>query len=156
MKKVIIMRGIPGSGKTHHSWKLIQDAGFHPCQPEYAHVSADRYFERDGEYKFDPKLIGEAHKTCMQMFLDATEYGCELIVVDNTNTQVWEYTPYFQVAQAKGYEVEIVEVVADLDVCLARQQHGVPAEHLERMQNRFQRVLPHHRPLVTKIVNNNK
>lgn len=55
---MIIMRGVPGAGKStiteHLKRKLNTDC---VC-------SADQYFMKDGDYQFDKKLIKDAHQYC--------------------------------------------------------------------------------------------
>jgi len=139
MTKVIIMRGIPGSGKSSWAEKHY---------PECHHCSADNYFtSEDGEYEFNPAEIGNAHRSCMKAFLTAIEF-CEQIdsqwpiVVDNTHTQLWELSPYLQVARAMGYDVTVVTVQCDIDVAAKRNTHGVPENAIHAMANRFESIPP--------------
>lgn len=144
------MRGIPGSGKS----KTAKDFIYSLKKETVEYCSADDFHvNKSGVYNFRPELAGNAHLYCMKTFLDAIEASIDHIVVDNTNTQVWEYTPYVQVALASGYLVKIIEVTCDQQVAFERQTHGVPYEHHTRMHNRFQPVLPHHRS-ITKTIDN--
>ena len=50
---LVLLRGLPGSGKSylgHYIWTSV--------------FEADKYFEQDGEYKFDPSKLKEAHQWC--------------------------------------------------------------------------------------------
>ncbi len=120
--KVIIMSGIPGSGKSTYSKKL----GGVVC-------SADHWFEREGEYKFDPTKLGMAHGACLAKFTRALMAGEDVIVVDNTNTSSLELAPYVALAQAFGASCELVTIQCDPDVAFARNVHGVPLETIRRM-----------------------
>ena len=51
-KILIIMRGCPGSGKSYLASKLSRGG---------AVLAADDFWMDNGEYKFDPERINEAH-----------------------------------------------------------------------------------------------
>lgn len=136
-KKLIIMRGCPGSGKsTYASWLngLI--------------CSADDYFMKDGRYCFDLTLLGEAHAQCQEKCRRGMQEGVALIVIDNTNLMAEDFEDYQWMAGRFGYEVEFAEpkcmeweVAKELASSLkrlaaafaARSVHGVPAETIARM-----------------------
>ena len=148
MKKVVIMRGVPGSGKGHYVKQLVSDAG----RRQVAVCSADHFFERKGRaievggppmvYDFDPARLPEAHAACMTAFVQALRQGCETVVVDNTNVRQWMYEAYVEAARLAGYDVEIVEVMpvtlGELRVCAERNVHGVPPEAVYRMAWEFE------------------
>jgi predicted kinase len=131
MRKLVVLRGLPGSGKS----TVAKQLGGLVC-------SADDYFMRDGEYKFDPFLLGKAHKDCRDTVELAMYNDHQLIVLDNTNTQKWEYEAYLDLAKIYGYEVEIKVVGglsdSDVEVYHARQTHGVPLKSLRKMAARFE------------------
>lgn len=134
MKRVKIFRGLPGSGKS----TMAKEHAY--GEERYAIVSADNYFMVDGEYRFDPTRIGEAHTACMRAFLDALKLDTPLVIVDNTNTTIAEVTPYRLVALAMGYEVEIIRVECHPEICAKRNTHGVPAATIEKMAARFEPI----------------
>ena len=129
-KRVIIMRGLPGSGK---STKAQSYGG--------TIVSADDYFIQGGEYKFDSSKLGAAHGQCKRLAEEAMRRGDPIIVVDNTNTTEREYKDYVDMANSYGYAVEF-DVVGSggvgVDELAKRNTHGVPKENIERMVNRWQ------------------
>ena len=53
MKQLILLRGLPGSGKSTFAKSL---GGIH--------IEADQYFMQDGEYKFDASQLKHAHNYC--------------------------------------------------------------------------------------------
>ncbi len=128
MKKVKIYRGLPGAGKDHHIKTTFADVKHIVC-------SADDYFVGvDGEYRYDYGQIGEAQKSCMRKFLLAcVNEEAPYIVVNNTNTWTWELSPYVSVGEAMGYEVDITQINAPVDVCVARNVHNVPATKILSM-----------------------
>ena len=139
--KVIVMRAISGAGKTTLAKKITKQGG--------TICSADDYFLGR---KFNPAELSNAHKACMRAFLAALGSGTELVVVDNTNTQLWEATPYVSVAEAMGYEVEIHEVECDVDTAARRNVHNVPRHTVQAMAKRFERSLPWWNVVVHKEV----
>lgn len=127
------MRGLPGSGK---STKAETYKGLI--------VSTDNYFiEEDGFYVFKPKEIGRAHKECKRRFKLALEAEIPTIVVDNTNTQAWEYAYYVQMAQYHKYEV-IIDSLYDAGLTTEqlakRNKHGCPESHIIKMKNRWHKI----------------
>jgi len=134
MKRVIIMRGISGSGKSYHARQHKKSS------ENAAIVSADDYFMVGSQYRFDPSKLGEAHTDCMRKFLYAINTGYETIVVDNTNLRLHELNPYRMVALAMGYDVEIYHVIAPISVALKRGQHSVPHVGLVRQQNAYEHL----------------
>ena len=152
MSKVIIMRGIQGSGKSTKARELISGVLDGPCVCEYlpqgSIVSADHYWiNSEGEYVFIPEKIGDAHRDCFAKFHEAcSNADAEVhdsdhtIIVDNTNIELHEIAPYLSVAQYFNLDIEIVNVDADLDVCLSRQIHNVPEGIVKNKYKRFQSV----------------
>ena len=136
---MVIMRGIPGSGKS----TTIQQK-----YPKHYVCSADFFFEmladeNDSTYieEFKPWLLSQAHAYCLREFILMLD-GVNDVVVDNTNSQVWEYNNYVLLAQMAGYDVFIEEMpcngIDDVRRFYERQTHGVPWEAMEAMFNRWQ------------------
>jgi predicted kinase len=126
MKTLILLRGLPGSGKSTFAKVL---GGIH--------IEADHYFMKDGEYKFDASKLKQAHEYCRTSTEGWMMEGYVLgnIVVSNTFTQEWEMDTYYELAKKYGYRV----------VCLIVEnrhggvnEHGVPVDKLEQMKNRFE------------------
>lgn len=128
MPNCIILRGLPGSGKSAVAKQI--DA--------YS-VSADRFFvDGDGKYWFNKSELHEAHEWCFNEF--KVLISCQApIVVDNTNTTRKEYGRYSEYAKQHGYTVSIITVETDLtDEELAKRNvHGVPVETIKRMRERM-------------------
>jgi ABC-type glutathione transport system ATPase component len=129
MKKLFLVRGISGSGKTTFAKEL---GG--------VHFETDNYFMVDGEYKFDGTKLKEAHQWCQNevnnaMILNHTAKINDKIVVSNTFTQEWEMEPYFEIAKEWGYTVFSI-IVENRHGGV--NEHGVPEDKLKMMKNRFE------------------
>ena len=72
--KLIIMRGIPGSGKTTLARK-IEDLAMRSGYKITGICSADDYFVKNGKYVFDGKKLGEAHKFCQSKAIQLLAAG---------------------------------------------------------------------------------
>jgi energy-coupling factor transporter ATP-binding protein EcfA2 len=124
MKELFLLRGLPGSGKS----TLAKSLGGE-------HFEADMYFVRNGEYKFDASKLSNAHKWCKVSVEECMNLGYKRVIVSNTFTQEWEMKPYYEMAEEYGYRVYSL-IVENRHGGV--NEHGVPDETLEKMENRFQ------------------
>jgi predicted kinase len=139
---LVIMRGLPGSGKSYYTSRLIRKLGglFGIWPPV---CSADQFFQiQTGTYKFDPEKIGDAHKWSQDSARASMAFGWPVVVVDNTNTQRWEMQPYIEMAEKYGYRV-VERTVGERDSesikkYHSRNSHGVPLEVIEKMAERWE------------------
>lgn len=126
---VIILRGLPGAGKSTLSDLLTGGNNDLVCE-------ADNYMvNKDGEYEFNPKKLGYAHGRCMSKFKGLVNKGEPLIVVSNTSTKLGEFKSYKAYAEENGYRVTCTIVEnrhGNVSV------HDVPEESMEIMRERFQ------------------
>jgi predicted kinase len=130
--KCYIMRGIPGSGKDYWIYKNLSALNSFVC-------SSDSFFVgSDGIYRFDRNRLPETHNRCLLAFMKAisdTRPMCQapLVLVNITNIRVYEIAPYYRLAEALGYEVEIVYLLASPEVCKQRNTHNVPPDEIDRL-----------------------
>jgi len=132
--QIIILRGIPGSGKS--TWRTQR-------APKSPFCSADVFFETkqdngDVDYNFDPSKIGEAHAWCFREYVDyimdySDQDPAHRLIVDNTNINVYEVAPYVALGQAYEHDVEIITMVCDPFQAAERNVHGVPPGNVYRM-----------------------
>lgn len=120
-KKIILLRGVSGSGKSSFC-DLI-------AEPKVV-CSADHYFENEDGYWFNPLLLGKAHSACQLKFEQACQNPeIKNIIVDNTNTKPSDFQYYLD--RAEAYDIPVVSVVLE-----KRHNnssiHNVPDHVLER------------------------
>ena len=123
MKQLVIVRGVPGSGKSTFAKTLGGK-----------HYEADMYFMYNGSYNFAPERLKDAHEWCRSVVETSMEYDEELIVVSNTFTQEWEMKPYYKLAEKYNYTVFSI-IVENRHGGV--NTHNVPEEKIQQMKNRF-------------------
>lgn len=129
MSKLIVFRGLPGAGKSTMARRMQRhyiDTGLTTALYE-----ADMYFtDKDGNYKFDGRMLPHAHAWCRNKVLEALG-NCDVVIVANTNLSLDEMNDWKLMADNLG---------ASMDVFHLKTQygniHGVPTETLERMKAR--------------------
>ena len=122
---LVIMSGIPGSGKSTYVRENYPDAVV---------CSADDYFtDSQGHYFFQGNKLNKAHLECKMNFVTAIGQSKPLIVVDNTNLNWRETGDYVETGLEAGYNVLVVRLLVEPEVAASRNVHGVPAEAINRM-----------------------
>ncbi len=131
-KTIIGMRGVPGSGKSTFVEQVIipmieeHNQTTTGRQITYQVVSADDYFRTpDNEYNFSPKLLRNAHNMCYRNYLKALQDGIDIVIIDNTNTQLWHITPYTALALIFEYGIMFMKLLIHPVVAHKRNIHGV-------------------------------
>jgi hypothetical protein len=119
--QIVLIRGLPGSGKTTMAGVL--------AKIDYKHFEADMFFEVDGTYQYDATRIRDAHAWCQRMTREALARG-ENVVVSNTFTHLREMQPYLEMG---AKTVRVIEANGKWE-----NLHGVPPERLERMAARWE------------------
>jgi adenylate kinase family enzyme len=137
MKTFILIRGIPGSGKSTIA-QILRDHYKVTTNDVAGPYEADQWQtttgERDGSaYQFNPKVMGYCHGECFKACKKAFEAGVKVVIQSNTNTVRKEYSKYVDEAEKHGYKVQEIIVKADFG-----NVHGVPEATLTKMRERFQ------------------
>jgi tRNA uridine 5-carbamoylmethylation protein Kti12 len=130
--KLYLIRGVPGSGKS----TLAKTIG-NGILSNWTHYEADMYFERDGVYKFDMSLLGEAHEWCREQTEEDLSKGYT-VIVSNTFTTTRELNPYFGIALLYGVMPTVITCNSNWG-----NIHNVPADTLAKMKARFQHDISH-------------
>ena len=154
MKKLILMRGLPGSGKSTYARSRALSTMSEGSPSVVVCSTDDQFLNEKGEYVFDPTLLGVNHQANQLKVLRCMIAGVKVVIVDNTNTTHKEMKPYKDMAVTHGYEVEEILVgreqlfpgmdgsphaFADyIDLCTRRNIHKVPREAILKMARRFE------------------
>jgi len=130
---LILLRGVPGSGKTTLGEVILYVPGSNNTNNV---LSADDFFIDDnGNYIFDSTKLKEAHNQCQLKCAERMKLQLSKIIVANTFTQDWEMTPYFDMAERYKYRVHTVVVENRHN---NKNIHGVPDDKVQIMKDRFE------------------
>lgn len=123
--KLILVRGLPGSGKTTYVNRNFPT--------RYIHLEAD-HFRTDcrGHYLYDPAKNGICHRLCQDYAEMALSQGKD-VVISNTFTTIKEMQYYISLASAYGADLRVI-------TCRGKFQnvHDVPEKAMEAMRKRWQ------------------
>lgn len=137
MKKLIVVRGVPGTGKSTYAKNLQKNI----C-PSVV-LEADMYFTvNSGLYEFDFQKLRWAHDWCLTT-TKAMLLNDMNVIVANTFTTWKELRPYISFAVEFGIEFEIVTMTQEYG-----SVHGVPEEKMQAMRDRF---VPHENIMETAV-----
>ena len=127
MAKLVIIRGLPGSGKSTMAKGMVAN------DPNLHHHEADMYHtDENGVYNWKRENVKVSHQWCQSQVEQSLAAGFDTIV-SNTSTTKKEMQPYFDICQRLGCKYEII-------LCTGEYQnvHDVPPETLRRMKERFE------------------
>lgn len=131
-KFVFLIRGLPGSGKSTLA-NILAEA-FNTTDS----FEADDYFiNANGEYQFKPELLGDAHDWCHSQYYRALTARSPCVIVSNTFTQLWEMSPYIELAKEFGYTVQILHCEGNFG-----SVHEVPTTVINKMKERWEPYEP--------------
>ena len=148
-KLAIIMRGLPGSGKSYWASEFVatyqHSDSFIEAEKQYGIFSTDSFFYNEGVYQFNPKLLPKYHQLNLTAFIQGMADGLPLVICDNTNIAYWEFKAYSAAAKALGYQVRIEQIgdpasLKHQQLCAKRNSHGVPLQSIKRMASMFESI----------------
>lgn len=145
---VVLMRGLPGSGKSTAAKRILQQAidGSQNNTCTGLILSTDDYFvdPQTKEYRFDRGLLGQAHEWNLSRFRHSLGEGKSPIIVDNTNVSLWEMRPYVEDALEFQYAIQVAEpetewwLRRDAETMARMNTHQVAHDIIENMLRRWE------------------
>lgn len=134
MKRMILMIGVPGSGKTTLA-KKIAEKGFH-------YINADGIREELYGNAAEQGDREEVFNIFFQRLEELMTVGTD-VIIDNTNLNPKQRKPILERAEQFGYkDVQLWLLDVPLDVCLARnksRERVVPEDIIANMFNELNR-----------------
>ena len=139
-KLMVIMKGLPGSGKSSVTRKLQE------IYSDAVVCSADHYFITNGKYKFEADKLEEAHKVCQEKAKWAAQNNYHVVVIDNANIKRWESGSYLQIAKQYNYFVLYIEPQTpwrfDVKSLVQYNKHGVEENIIKQKLKSYQPLHP--------------
>jgi predicted kinase len=126
---LILLRGLPGSGKTTLA-KVLSEEGKYPI------FSVDDYFtnKETGVYEFNYKNNQYAYRQCEEQTEQSMLQHLSKIIVHNTFTLDWEPEPYFKLAAKYNYDLFVATVENYHE---KGNVHNVSKEQLQKMAEKY-------------------
>ena len=120
LNEIVLVRGLPGSGKTTIAQKM----------EGYIHLEADMFFVVNGIYVYDHLKIKEAHDWCVSKAKSELDQGNN-VVVSNTFVKLFELKRYIDFQ----YPFRIIEAKGEFP-----NLHGVPFEKIAIMKSKWEKI----------------
>ena len=130
---VLIVRGIPGCGKTH----LIENSTESQQGTGIAVITNTQLFQRAGNTSVEQTELSISETYGRIRYLESLASGIPLVVVDDVHSQRWEYTLQLRLARGFGYECRVLEIScvdsAAIKLCHKHCRSGTSIEQLTLM-----------------------
>lgn len=123
MSNLILVRGVPGSGKSSFSKTMF---------PGILNIENDMFHYRNGEYRFDYRNLRKAIKLCTETAEKWISCGCD-VVVSNTFTRKSFVDVYKSIAEKNNSNFVVYRMMGEF-----QNVHNVPKDVLENMKSGFE------------------
>jgi len=140
---VVIMRGIPGSGKTHLARLLKEKEVENGGEPPRT-LSLDDYFDCDGEYTYEADMEETYRASFIKSFKKNIDGGYfPFLIVDAVHQKIENFREIWSHSKQNGFEVYICDVECELGVGAARNCHGRTVPELKALKKDWEDTPSH-------------
>jgi predicted kinase len=142
-QKLIIMRGISGSGKSTKAKELKGDGVIHSTDDVISSMGDYNKFFADMMANKDFSPLQKAHQTNLKNAVNSMKNGISPVIIDNTNLAPWEAKAYVKAALEMGFDDGNIEIVnigtggASAEELAKRNTHGVPLDKIKQMIDKY-------------------
>ena len=130
MKKLILLRGVPGAGKTTVA-TLFYDS---ECDDTHLIAADDYMVDIDGNYEYDFNKLKECHKLCQHQVRNSLELF-DRVIVHNTFCADWEMDAYYKIAEEVG-DCRVYSMIVE-NRHGSKSIHDVPDDKIEMMKTKL-------------------
>ncbi|CAG0969876.1 MAG: AAA family ATPase [Bacteroidetes bacterium] len=129
-KHLIILRGLPGAGKTTLAHVLSENG-------KYPVFSIDDFFTdaQTGKYAFVFSENHIAYQQCLQYCEKAMKENVSKIILHNVFSMQWEMEPYFKLAKQYNYTLHVATVEKHHT---RTNTHNISDEQIRKMAKKFE------------------
>ena len=142
MPNLLIVRGLPGSGKSTFAKSILDNSNdcalvtksFNNMVYTH-HYEADMFFENNGVYNFNKNYISNAHDWCYSNVVKSLLDGNNTIV-SNTFVKLWELKKY----------LDLLNTIPEISLTVVELQtqfkgiHDVPADTIKKMKTNWEEI----------------
>lgn len=143
MPNLLIIRGLPGSGKSIFAKSILNvsndcalvSKSFNNIIYTH-HYEADMFFENDGIYNFQRKFVSFAHDWCYTNVIKSLLCGNNTIV-SNTFVKFWELEKYLDIPYLfnNSVAISVIELCTQFDSI-----HNVPTDTIKKMKANWEEI----------------
>ncbi|XP_075523562.1 uncharacterized protein LOC142556152 isoform X2 [Primulina tabacum] len=165
---VIILRGLPGSGKSYLAKILrdleVENGGSAPrihSMDDYFMIEVEKVEDSEGskskssvrgkkptkkvmEYCYEPEMEEAYRSSMLKAFKKTLDEGVFFfVIVDDRNLRVADFDQFWATAKRSGYEVYLLEAAYKDPVgCAARNIHGFAQNDIQKMARQWEDAPP--------------
>lgn len=133
-KIALIMRGLPGSGKSTFVSKFVK-----PLKGSVIHAVDDLHIDDDGIFKWSEDHADRNYELNYANFVVSLSKGKDFVVCDCMNLTSREVQRYVSIAEEFDYMTYVITASPQTAKELTRQnKHGVSLVHMKELMTRWE------------------
>lgn len=147
-RKLIIMRALPGAGKSTEANRLVGDGIIHSTDDIMSKIGNGDYSKAFSMEINGKPALSVAHRRNFYNAKESMEDGLNPVIIDNTNLSRTDVKTYAKEALKLGYKDQNIEVIDlglngfTLEELVERNTHGVGIEMMTEMFEKYKNNSP--------------